>query len=36
LGASSVSNRAVDTEIAVGLERGVALLFWETNELIWE
>jgi thiamine pyrophosphokinase len=36
LGASSVSNRAVDTEIAVGLEQGVALLFWETNEVIWE
>jgi thiamine pyrophosphokinase len=36
LGSSSISNRAVKTEIEVALERGVALLFWETNDVVWE
>lgn len=36
LGLSSISNRAVDSVISVGLERGQALIFWETNEVIWE
>ena len=36
MGSSSISNRAVETEIEVALERGVALLFWETNAVVWE
>ena len=36
LGSSSISNRAVQEQISVGMGQGVALLFWETNEIIWK
>jgi len=36
LGASSISNKAVEERVSVGLESGTAFLFWETNEIVWE
>lgn len=36
LGAASISNAFASEKASVSIERGIAFLFWETNELIWE
>ncbi len=35
-GKTSISNQALANEVQCSLESGNALLFWETNDIIWE
>lgn len=36
LGSASISNAFASEQASVSIERGVAFLFWETNDVIWE